>query len=80
MDYEVELAIIIGKKASKLSNDDNPLDYIFGYTVANDLTARDIQKSEKQWTRGKAFDNSLPIGPFFRTCKLNIADIFAINK
>ena len=36
----------------------------FGYTICNDLTARDVQKSEKQWTMGKAFDNSLPIGPY----------------
>ena len=41
----------------------NPLDYVFGYSVANDLTARDIQKSESHWTRGKGFDGSLPIGP-----------------
>jgi acylpyruvate hydrolase len=72
-DYEVELAVIIGKKASKLTEDDDPLDYIFGYTIANDLTARDVQKSEKQWTRGKAFDDSLPMGPYILT-KDEIAD------
>ncbi|MHA2031306.1 MAG: fumarylacetoacetate hydrolase family protein, partial [Candidatus Kariarchaeaceae archaeon] len=63
MDYEVELAVIIGKSTSTLTENSNPLDYVFGYTVANDLTARDIQKSENQWTRGKGFDHSLPIGP-----------------
>lgn len=63
MDYEVELAVVIGKSTATLTSDDNPLDFVFGYTVANDLTARDIQKSEKQWTRGKGFDHSLPIGP-----------------
>ena len=66
-DYEVELAVVIGKQAIKLRDEENPLDYVFGYTVANDLTARDVQKSEKQWTRGKAFDNSLPIGPYIIT-------------
>jgi acylpyruvate hydrolase len=66
-DYEVELAVVIGKRASRLDNQVNPLDYVFGYTVANDLTARDVQKSEKQWTRGKAFDLSLPIGPYIIT-------------
>ncbi|MCY3410888.1 MAG: fumarylacetoacetate hydrolase family protein [Candidatus Heimdallarchaeota archaeon] len=63
LDYEVELAVIIGKTASRLTEADNPLDFVFGFTVANDLTARDVQKAEKQWTRGKAFDQSLPIGP-----------------
>ncbi len=62
LDYEVELAVIIGKRASKI-DEDEALEYVFGYTVANDITARDVQKSEKQWTRGKAFDNSLPLGP-----------------
>ncbi len=65
LDYEVELAVIIGKKARKI--EDDPFNYIFGYTVANDITARDVQKSEKQWTRGKAFDQSLPIGPYIVT-------------
>lgn len=67
LDYEVELAVVIGKSTSSLSKNDNPLDFVFGYTVANDLTARDIQKSEKQWTRGKGFDQSLPIGPIIVT-------------
>ena len=63
LDYEVELAVVIGKKATKILLDENPMDYVFGYSVANDVTARDVQKEEKQWTRGKAFDYSLPIGP-----------------
>ncbi|MCE7735833.1 MAG: fumarylacetoacetate hydrolase family protein [Candidatus Heimdallarchaeota archaeon] len=63
LDYEVELAVIIGKSTLAMTMNDDPLDFVFGYTVANDLTARDIQKSEKQWTRGKGFDQSLPIGP-----------------
>ena len=67
LDYEVELAVVIGKEASKIK--DNAMDYVLGYTVANDLTLRDIQKSDpgKQWTRGKAFDQSLPIGPYLVT-------------
>ncbi len=65
LDYEVELAVVIGKELNK--DTPNVLDCIFGYTVANDLTMRDVQKSEKQWTRGKAFDNSLPIGPLIVT-------------
>lgn len=66
-DYEVELAVVIGKKASRLDSTDQSLDHVFGISVANDLTARDVQKSEKQWTRGKGFDNSLPIGPTLTT-------------
>ncbi|MHA2502687.1 MAG: fumarylacetoacetate hydrolase family protein [Candidatus Kariarchaeaceae archaeon] len=62
-DYEVELAVVIGKTTFDLKPEEDPQDSIFGLTVANDLTARDVQKSEKQWTRGKAFDNSMPIGP-----------------
>ncbi len=64
LDYEVELAVIIGKE---LRNGGKVKDAIFGYSVANDLTVRDVQKSEKQWTRGKAFDQSLPIGPWIVT-------------
>ncbi|MDH5401767.1 MAG: fumarylacetoacetate hydrolase family protein [Candidatus Heimdallarchaeota archaeon] len=67
LDYEVEIAVIMGKEANKLSEEDNPLDYVFGYTIANDLTARDVQQNEKQWTFGKGFDNSLPIGPLIIT-------------
>lgn len=67
LDYEVELAVIIGKSTSTLTSDADPLDYVFGYTVANDLSARDIQKSENQWTRGKGFDQSLPMGPVIIT-------------
>lgn len=63
LDYEVELAVIIGKQVHQLSQKDDPWSYIFGYTIANDLTARDVQQAEKQWTRGKGFDASLPIGP-----------------
>ena len=64
LDYEVELGVVIGKTASKLKSKNEAWDHIFGYTICNDLTARDVQKSEKQWTMGKAFDNSLPIGPY----------------
>lgn len=66
LDYEVELAVVIGKTCYKLESDAAVDPYIFGYTVANDLTYRDIQKSDpgKQWTRGKGFEQSLPIGPW----------------
>jgi len=63
LDYEVELAVIIGKKASYVSKED-AMDYVFGYTIMNDVTARDLQKQHQQWFRGKSLDSSAPMGPF----------------
>jgi 2-keto-4-pentenoate hydratase/2-oxohepta-3-ene-1,7-dioic acid hydratase in catechol pathway len=63
IDYEGELAIVIGKRCTKLSPAEDPLDYIRGYTIVNDVTARDIQKSDGQWTRGKGWDTFCPTGP-----------------
>lgn len=62
LDYEAELAIVIGREAKNIPTAEAP-DYIFGYTCANDFTARAIQLSDKQWTRGKSFDTFCPIGP-----------------
>lgn len=66
VDYEAELAVVIGKKCRNVSPQD-AAGYIFGYTAANDVTARDIQKSDGQWTRGKSFDTFCPIGPYIDT-------------
>jgi 2-keto-4-pentenoate hydratase/2-oxohepta-3-ene-1,7-dioic acid hydratase in catechol pathway len=63
VDYEGELAIVIGQRCSRLSPAEDPLDYIRGYTIVNDVTARDIQKSDGQWTRGKGWDTFCPVGP-----------------
>ncbi len=65
-DYEVELAVVIGKTAKKVPIDD-AMDYVFGYTVMNDVSARDIQLNEPQWTRGKAIDGFAPTGPWIVT-------------
>ena len=62
LDYEGELAIIIGKKAKNVSVSDAK-SYVFGYTVFNDVSAREIQFEDKQWTRGKSFDTFAPTGP-----------------
>lgn len=62
VDWEGELAVIIGKTARKVSEAD-ALDYVFGYTVANDVSARDLQQSDKQWIRAKGLDTFCPIGP-----------------
>ncbi|MBE3100847.1 MAG: fumarylacetoacetate hydrolase family protein [Firmicutes bacterium] len=62
LDYEVELAVIIGSKMKDISEKD-VLSHIYGYTIINDLTAREIQKNEGQWFRAKSFDTFAPIGP-----------------
>jgi 2-keto-4-pentenoate hydratase/2-oxohepta-3-ene-1,7-dioic acid hydratase in catechol pathway len=62
LDYEAELAIVIGKKAKKVPVSEAE-SHIFGYTVLNDVSARDIQFKDKQWTRGKSFDTFAPTGP-----------------
>lgn len=62
VDYEGELGVIIGKPAKDVSAED-ALDYVFGYTIINDLTARNIQFQEPQWSRCKSFDGFTPIGP-----------------
>jgi len=66
LDYEAELAIIIGKKAKNVSIEDSKT-HIFGYTIANDITARDLQRRDGQWTRAKGFDTFCPIGPWIET-------------
>jgi 2-keto-4-pentenoate hydratase/2-oxohepta-3-ene-1,7-dioic acid hydratase in catechol pathway len=63
VDYEGELALVIGKRASKLAVDADWRSYIRGYTIANDVTARDLQKKDGQWTRAKGFDTFCPVGP-----------------
>ena len=62
LDYEAELAIVIGRKAKSISVSE-AASCIFGYTILNDVSARDIQFKDKQWTRGKGFDTFAPIGP-----------------
>jgi 2-keto-4-pentenoate hydratase/2-oxohepta-3-ene-1,7-dioic acid hydratase in catechol pathway len=66
LDYEGELAVIIGKLGKRISAS-KALDYVLGYTVFNDLSARDIQAKDKQWTRGKSLDQFAPIGPWIVT-------------
>jgi len=62
VDYEAELAVVIGKRARQVQASD-AYDYIFGYTCLNDITARDLQKGDGQWVRGKSLDTFCPIGP-----------------
>ncbi|MGQ9551755.1 MAG: fumarylacetoacetate hydrolase family protein [Candidatus Bathycorpusculaceae bacterium] len=66
LDYEAELAIVIGRRAKNVAVTDAKK-YIFGYTILNDVSARDIQFKDRQWTRGKSFDTFAPIGPCITT-------------
>jgi 2-keto-4-pentenoate hydratase/2-oxohepta-3-ene-1,7-dioic acid hydratase in catechol pathway len=66
VDYEGELAVVIGKIAKNVTAE-RAHEYIFGYTVANDVTARDLQKADGQWTRAKGFDTFCPLGPVIET-------------
>jgi 2-keto-4-pentenoate hydratase/2-oxohepta-3-ene-1,7-dioic acid hydratase in catechol pathway len=64
VEHEGELAVVIGRKARALGGDDDPLDYVLGYTCLNDVTARDLQRKDVQFTRAKSFDTFCPVGPF----------------
>ncbi|KQS17767.1 fumarylacetoacetate hydrolase family protein [Frigoribacterium sp. Leaf186] len=63
VDFEGELAIVIGSIAKRVKAEDYQ-DVVFGYTVANDVTARDVQNADGQWTRAKGYDTFLPLGPY----------------
>lgn len=66
LDYEVELAVIIGKDAKNVQPDE-VFDYVFGYTILNDMSARNLQTAHKQWYFGKSLDDFTPIGPWIVT-------------
>lgn len=66
IDYEAELAVIIGKDAKSVSVD-HAMEYVAGYTIMNDVTARDLQKRERQWARAKGLDTFAPCGPWLVT-------------
>jgi 2-keto-4-pentenoate hydratase/2-oxohepta-3-ene-1,7-dioic acid hydratase in catechol pathway len=63
VDFEGELGVIIGKRCSKLKAGDDVWGYVRGFTCVNDVTARDLQKKDGQWTRAKGFDTFCPVGP-----------------
>jgi 2-keto-4-pentenoate hydratase/2-oxohepta-3-ene-1,7-dioic acid hydratase in catechol pathway len=66
VDYEAELAVVIGRRATRVSESE-ALDYVFGYTPVNDVSARDLQFGDGQWVRGKSLDSFAPLGPFITT-------------
>src|SRR4029453_17071915 len=67
VEHEGELGVVIGRTARNLSSSDDPLSYVFGYTCVNDVTARDLQRKDVQFTRGKSFDTFCPVGPGVET-------------
>lgn len=66
VDHEGELAVVIGRRCRNVSEAD-ALQYVFGYTIANDVTARDLQQKDGQWSRAKGFDTFAPVGPWVDT-------------
>jgi 2-keto-4-pentenoate hydratase/2-oxohepta-3-ene-1,7-dioic acid hydratase in catechol pathway len=67
VEHEGELGLVIGRRCSHLSDSDDSLSYVLGYTCVNDVTARDLQKSDVQFTRAKGFDTFCPVGPYIET-------------
>ncbi len=66
VEHEAELVVVIGRRGKNITPE-QAKDYIFGYTVGNDVTARDLQRSDGQWTRAKGFDTFCPFGPWVDT-------------
>lgn len=77
VDYEAELAVVIGRRAKAVSEEE-ALDYVFGYAPFNDVSARDLQFGDGQWTRGKGLDGFAPIGPLITTFD-EIADVHNLH-
>ncbi|MDX6496775.1 MAG: hypothetical protein QOG23_35 [Blastocatellia bacterium] len=77
VDYEAELAVVIGRRARRVSEAE-ALEHVFGYTLINDVSARDLQFGDGQWTRGKGLDTFAPLGPFVTT-RDEIADVQALK-
>jgi len=78
VEHEAELVVVIGKRGRHIQVEDAK-NYIFGYTVGNDVTARDLQKTDDQWTRAKGFDTFCSFGPWIDT-EFNIADALITCK
>jgi len=74
VEHEGELAVVFGRTCKNISDGEDVFKYVLGYTCLNDVTARDIQRKDVQFTRAKSFDTFCPIGPFIET-ELDVADI-----
>jgi len=67
VEHEGELGVVIGRVARNIPDGEDPLSYVLGYTCVNDVTARDLQRKDVQFTRGKSFDTFCPVGPWIET-------------
>ena len=67
VEHEGELGVVIGRIARNIASDEDPLSYVLGYTCVNDVTARDLQRKDVQFKRGKSFDTFCPVGPWIET-------------
>jgi len=74
VEHEGELAVVIGRDCKNIKDDEDPLQYVAGYACLNDVTARDIQRADVQFTRGKSFDTFCPVGPHIET-QLDVRDL-----
>lgn len=79
VEHEGELAVIIGRTCKNIGEGDDPFAYVLGYACLNDVTARDIQRKDVQFTRGKSFDTFCPVGPVVET-ELDVSDIRVTTK
>jgi 2-keto-4-pentenoate hydratase/2-oxohepta-3-ene-1,7-dioic acid hydratase in catechol pathway len=79
VEHEGELGVVIGRSAFNLSDEADPLAYVLGYTCVNDVTARDLQRKDVQFTRAKSFDTFCPVGPFIAT-DINPADVAVTTR
>ena len=74
VEHEGELGVVIGRDCKNIGDDEDPFQYVLGYTCVNDVTARDIQRADVQFTRGKSFDTFCPVGPHVET-ELDVSDL-----
>lgn len=79
VEHEGELAVVIGRGCKNLADDDDAFQFVFGYTCLNDVTARDLQKKDVQFTRAKSFDTFCPVGPFIET-DLDPSDVRVVTR
>ncbi len=79
VEHEGELAVVIGRTCKDLGETEDPLDYVLGYTCLNDVTARDLQKKDGQFSRAKSFDTFCPVGAFIET-DTDVTDLRIITR
>lgn len=79
VEHEGELAVVISRTCKNLSENEDPFEYVFGYTCLNDVTARDLQRQDVQFTRAKSFDTFCPIGAIIET-ELDVSDLRVTTK